>query len=228
MDLPMNTILDTRFSPSAHGPASSSSLTSMTAWKTCLKGWSLMARIALILKMVPCSGFSCPNICIQAPSFLGVISPSLTMENELTRLSWRFLPSALLCPWPVPATAPPLPAPCASPPWPPASPWPPPWPLPCSSAQFSSWPWPPSWPPPWPPESSWASSASFSRSISTKFTMSCARMLWNSSMRTRPLIAGTTLANLLISRILSLTTMACSVVIRSNLFKMILSANAIC
>lgn len=37
-DLPINTILQTFFSPSAQGAASSSSLTSMTAWKTCLNG----------------------------------------------------------------------------------------------------------------------------------------------------------------------------------------------
>ena len=37
---PMKTIFVTRFSSFPHGSASASSLTSITAWKTCLKGWS--------------------------------------------------------------------------------------------------------------------------------------------------------------------------------------------
>ena len=49
----MNTILVIRFSSFPQGSASASSLTSMTAWKTCLKGWFLIARMPFILKMVP-------------------------------------------------------------------------------------------------------------------------------------------------------------------------------
>ena len=50
---PMNTILVIRFSSFPQGSASASSLTSMTAWKTCLKGWFLTARMPFILKIVP-------------------------------------------------------------------------------------------------------------------------------------------------------------------------------
>mmetsp|Transcript_29802 Transcript_29802/g.84999 ORF Transcript_29802/g.84999 Transcript_29802/m.84999 type:complete len:200 (-) Transcript_29802:495-1094(-) len=62
----------------------------------------------------------------------------------------------------------------------------------------------------------------------TKLHMSWARILTSSPTRMRPLMAPSTLAYLLISRMRSLTTMACSVLMRSSLFKMILSAKAIC
>mmetsp|Transcript_3297 Transcript_3297/g.6880 ORF Transcript_3297/g.6880 Transcript_3297/m.6880 type:complete len:218 (-) Transcript_3297:67-720(-) len=108
-------------------------------------------------------------------------------------------------------------------------PWLPPWPLPCPS----SWPWPPCpcswpWPLPCPASNSATNSASFSMSMLTKLHMSCARILQSSSIRTRLFMAPKILANLLISRMRSRTTMACSVLTKSNLFKMILSANAIC
>mmetsp|Transcript_68721 Transcript_68721/g.194699 ORF Transcript_68721/g.194699 Transcript_68721/m.194699 type:complete len:200 (+) Transcript_68721:596-1195(+) len=62
----------------------------------------------------------------------------------------------------------------------------------------------------------------------TKLVMSCARMLVSSETLTRPFTAGRIFAYLLISLMRSLTAMASSVVVRSNLFKMILSANATC
>lgn len=74
--------------PHAHTRARrSSSLTSITAWKTCLKGCPFTARIALILKIVPYCGGNWPKVCIHMPNLRGLISPSLTMENELTRVS---------------------------------------------------------------------------------------------------------------------------------------------
>mmetsp|Transcript_103629 Transcript_103629/g.206019 ORF Transcript_103629/g.206019 Transcript_103629/m.206019 type:complete len:200 (-) Transcript_103629:468-1067(-) len=65
-------------------------------------------------------------------------------------------------------------------------------------------------------------------STSTKCVMSCARMLKSSDILIRPRTAGMTFANLLMSRMRSLTIMAWSVVTRSNLFRIILSANATC
>lgn len=49
----MKTIFVILFSSFPHGSASASSLTSITAWKTCLKGWFFTARIPFILKIVP-------------------------------------------------------------------------------------------------------------------------------------------------------------------------------
>mmetsp|Transcript_27458 Transcript_27458/g.64007 ORF Transcript_27458/g.64007 Transcript_27458/m.64007 type:complete len:200 (-) Transcript_27458:445-1044(-) len=62
----------------------------------------------------------------------------------------------------------------------------------------------------------------------TKLTMSCARMLKSSDILTRPRTAGMIFAYLLISRMRSLTAMACSVVMRSSLLRMTLSAKATC
>mmetsp|Transcript_54464 Transcript_54464/g.122511 ORF Transcript_54464/g.122511 Transcript_54464/m.122511 type:complete len:200 (+) Transcript_54464:148-747(+) len=62
----------------------------------------------------------------------------------------------------------------------------------------------------------------------TKLLMSCAWTFRISDSRIRPFTAGRTLANLLISRIRSLMAMAWSVVTRSSLFRIILSANATC
>mmetsp|Transcript_6790 Transcript_6790/g.13709 ORF Transcript_6790/g.13709 Transcript_6790/m.13709 type:complete len:242 (+) Transcript_6790:388-1113(+) len=222
MALPMNTILEILFSPSSQGAASSSSLTSITAWNTCLKGCPLTAMMAFILKIVPLSGGSWPNVCMNDDNFRGTISPSVTKAKEFTRVSCLLSPCAWPCPWPCPAlawpTCPPCPwssPQCASSQWPSPRPFPP-WP--------SAWPWPPAC----AASYSLTKSASFSMSSLTKLHMSCARRLHNSSMRTLLLMAPKTLANLLIDRMRSLTTIACSGLTRSNLFKMILSANAIC
>mmetsp|Transcript_24161 Transcript_24161/g.38561 ORF Transcript_24161/g.38561 Transcript_24161/m.38561 type:complete len:218 (-) Transcript_24161:1081-1734(-) len=102
--LPINTILLTFCSSSRHGPASSSSLASMTAWKTFLRGKPLSAKIAFILKILPFSGGSVHMSCIQKLKSRGIISPSFTIENELTHLSCRLLLDTWPCPlvWPEP------------------------------------------------------------------------------------------------------------------------------
>ena len=51
--MPIKTIFVTLFSSFPQGSASASSLTSITAWKTCLKGWPFTASTPLIRKIVP-------------------------------------------------------------------------------------------------------------------------------------------------------------------------------
>mmetsp|Transcript_25993 Transcript_25993/g.39508 ORF Transcript_25993/g.39508 Transcript_25993/m.39508 type:complete len:225 (-) Transcript_25993:66-740(-) len=108
---PINTIFVIRFSSFPQGSASASSETSITAWKTCLFGCPLIARMPLILKIVPLASGKVPKVCIQGPSFLGSISPSRTRAMEFTRLSCRLFLLACPCPCPCPPCPPWLPCP---------------------------------------------------------------------------------------------------------------------
>lgn len=89
-EFPIKTILVMRFSSFPQGSASASSLTSMTAWKTCLKGWFLTARMPFILKMVPGNARHEHAMFGQtAVDFLhGIRSANLRKLEDVTQMPW--------------------------------------------------------------------------------------------------------------------------------------------